>query len=68
MNLLLYPKESWISRRAAGIARTTGKPLHIARMDAVSEHWHLQEKYEELRQNTDAPILRFEPEDETTRQ
>ena len=62
MNVLLYPKEPWISRRAAGIARSTGKSIHVARLDAESEHWHLQEEYEELRSKTNAPVLRFEPE------
>ena len=62
MNILLYPKEPWISRRAAGISRSTGKSLPAARLDAENEHWQLQEEYVELRRKTAAPVLRLDPE------
>ena len=62
MNVLLYPKEPWISRRAAGIARSTGKSIPAARLDAENEHWRLQEEYDEMRRKTATPVLRLEPE------
>jgi hypothetical protein len=62
MNILLYPKEPWIRRRAAGISTQTGKPLHIAKKDAETEHRMLQSAYQAIRKNTKAPVLRLEPE------
>ncbi|HEY5624733.1 MAG TPA: hypothetical protein VIV14_13305 [Gammaproteobacteria bacterium] len=62
MNILLFPKEPWIMRRAAGIARQTGKPLDAARTEAEHEHRELQEHYGEIRKKTKPPVLRLDPD------